>query len=36
MAKATNYSSWILGVLIIGTVLLYFLEKRREGMTRVV
>lgn len=36
MAKATNYSSWILGFLIIGTVLLYFLEKRREGMTRAV
>lgn len=36
IAKATNYSSWLLGILIVGTVLLYFLEKRKEDMARVV
>ncbi|GGD43739.1 hypothetical protein GCM10011514_04580 [Emticicia aquatilis] len=36
IAKATNYSSWLLGILIVGTVLLYFLEKNKEDIARAV
>jgi hypothetical protein len=35
IAKAANYSVWLLGVLIIGAVLSFILEKNKKDMTQI-